>query len=345
MNNEIFIHVFELRKGGVQVDRTVSAQSINLGMSTVMTHRAFGKHAEESLSAVRDEVVRLENLLSRYLPGSEIIRINRSAGMTCDMVSDDTYEVLSRAIEFSRNCQGIFDVTIGPLVDLWNTGKVANRVPEKTRIKQNLSLVDYTDLILNSQQKTVGLQRIGQSIDLGGIGKGFAGDKILEVFKKYGISSAFTDIGGNVVDFGAKPDCSPWCVGIQHPRQKNSLIGIVSVIDKAVVTSGDYQRYFIDIYGKIHHHILDTSTGNSAESGLVSVTIVADSSTVSDALSTILFVAGMEKGLELLKRFHGTEAILVDKDLQVFVTYGLKECFQAGEGIIANFLSKKEGED
>lgn len=141
---------------------------------------------------------------------------------------------------------------------------------------------------------------------------------------------------------GTKPDGSSWRVGIQHPRQENTLIGLVSVANKAVVTSGDYQRYFIGSNGKRYHHILDPSTGYPAEkSGLVSVTVVADSSTAADALSTILFVTGMEKGLELLRQFSGAEAIIIEMDLQVHVTAGLKECFQAGEGINVNILNEK----
>jgi FAD:protein FMN transferase len=320
------------------VNSTTAAQSMNLGMNTVMAHRAFGKHAEESLRAVRNEAVRLERSLSRFISGSEIARINRSSGIKSERLSGDTYEVLSRAREFSRLCQGIFDVTIGPLVTLWNNGKDTCRPPEDSRIRQVLPLVDYSDLLLDPCKKTGGLQRIGQSIDLGGIGKGFAGDKFLEVFKKYGVSSAYTNIGGNVVALGTKPDGSPWRVGIQHPRQENSLVGLVSVADKAVVTSGDYQRYFVDSNGKRYHHILDPSTGYPAESGLISVTIVADSSMAADALSTILFVAGMNKGIELLKPFPGTEAILIDMNLQVYVTRGLKNYFQADEGVSVNIL-------
>ena len=320
------------------MNSTVAAEAMNLGMSTMMTHRAFGMHARQSFRAVRNEAVRLEELLSRFIPGSEISRINRSAGMKCERLSDDTYEVLSRAIEFSRCCQGLFDVTIGPLVTLWNSSKDTCKPPEDLRIRQVIPLVDYTNLLLDPCKKTAGLQRIGQSIDLGGIGKGFAGDKFLEVFKKYGISSAFTNIGGNVVALGTKPDSSPWRVGIQHPRQENSLVGLVSVADKAVVTSGDYQRYFIGSNGKRYQHILNPSTGYPAESGLVSVTIVADSSMAADALSTMLFVAGMNKGVELLKSFPGTEAILIDVNLLVYVTRGLKDYFQVSEGINVNIL-------
>jgi thiamine biosynthesis lipoprotein len=315
-----------------------ASESVNHGMSTVMTHRAYGRYAEKALKAVRDEAVRLEELLSRFIPGSEISRVNRSAGIKCEKVSDDTYEVLLHAVEFSSCCQGIFDVTIGPLVTLWSSGKHTSEPPEDSSIRQVLPLVDYTGLMLDPGKRTAGLRRVGQSIDLGGIGKGFAGDRFLEIFKKYGISSAFTNIGGNVAAIGAKPDGSPWRVGIQHPRQENSLIGLVSVADRAVVTSGDYQRYFMGRDGKRYHHILDTSTGYPAESGLVSVTVVAGSSTAADALSTILFVAGMKKGLELLGRFPGAEAVFIDAALGVHVTAGLKQSFQAAEGISANIL-------
>jgi len=215
-------------------------------------------------------------------------------------------------------------------------GSFAQR--DETSIKQLLSLVDYRDLILDPWEMTVGLKNVGQSVDLGGIGKGFAGDKILDVFKEYGISSAYSNLGGNVVTLGAKPDGSPWHVGIQHPRQENRLIGSVSVVGKTVVTSGDYQRYFTDNQGIRHHHILNPSTGYPSQSGLVSVTIVAERSLVADALSTTVFIAGMEKGLELLRGFPQTEAILVDADVQVFVTKGLKDRFQADEGIQLNIL-------
>lgn len=318
--------------------RNAVAQSINLGMGTVMTHRAVGKHAEEALRAVGEEAVRLEKMLSRFMSESEISRINRSAGIKCERLSDDTYEVLSQAIEFSKSCQGFLDVTIGPLVNLWSGCKDASRPPEESRIRQILPLVSFADLVLDPCEKAAGLQRTGQSIDLGGIGKGFAGDKFLEVFKKYGVSSAFTNIGGNVVALGTNPDGYPWRVGIQHPRQENDLIGLVSVVDKAVVTSGDYQRYFIDGSGKRYHHILNPFTGYPSESGVVSVTIIADSSTVADALSTILFVGGMEKGLGLLSQFYGAEAIIIDMGLQIHVTKGLKDCFQASEGINVNII-------
>ncbi|MDY7041211.1 MAG: FAD:protein FMN transferase, partial [Chloroflexota bacterium] len=187
-------------------------------------------------------------------------------------------------------------------------------------------------------ETTAGLSNAGQSVDLGGIGKGFAGDRIQDVFKRFGISSAYSNLGGNVVTVGAKPDGRPWQIGIQDPRQENNLIGSVSVVNRTVVTSGDYQRYFTDSRGKRHHHILDPTTGYPAESGLISVSIVTDKSLAADPLATVLFVAGMEKGLEFLRNFPETEAILVNSNLQVYVTQGLRTRFQATKGIAVTIL-------
>jgi thiamine biosynthesis lipoprotein len=314
------------------------AQTTHRAMGTVMTHKAFGLHAEDSLAAVCSEVARLEGLLSRFLPDSDISRVNRSAGTKSEKVSPETFDVLSKAVEFSRSFPGCFDLTITPLVTLWHTGRESLVQPDDSSIKQLLPLVNYRDLVLDPREMTAGLRNAGQSVDLGGIGKGFAGDRILEVFNRLGISSAYSNLGGNVVTVGAKPDGSPWQIGIQHPRQENALIGAVSVVNQTVVTSGDYQRYFTDGHGKRHHHILDPTTGYPAESGLISASIVSDESVAADTLSTILFVAGIEKGLQFLRSLPETEAILVDSNLNVCVTQGLRTRFQAAKGIAVTIL-------
>jgi len=205
------------------LENRLVAQTTHCAMGTVMTHKAFGLYAEDSLAAVCREVARIEGLLIRFLPDSEISRVNRSAGIKSGKVSCDTYEVLSKAVELSRNFPGCFDVTIEPLVTLWSIGRKSCAQPAESSIKQVLPLVNYRDLILDPWEMTAGLGNAGQSVDLGGIGKGFAGDKIVEVFKGFGISSAYSNLGGNVVTVGAKPDGSPWHIGIQHPRQENQL--------------------------------------------------------------------------------------------------------------------------
>ncbi len=308
-------------------------------MGTVMTHKAFGPRAEDGLEAVCREVARIEGLFSRFLPESDISRVNGSAGIRSEKVSRETYDVLSKAVAFSRQLPGCFDVTIAPLVALWNTSKASGCVPDAASIHTALSLVNDRDLILDSLEMTAGLKTRGQSVDLGGIGKGAAGDRIREVFKRFGIASAYSNLGGNVVTLGAKPDGSPWHVGIQHPRQEQGLIGAVAVADQTVVTSGDYQRGFTDNQGKRHHHILDPRTGYPADSGLISVSIVTEESLMADVLSTLVFVAGMEKGVEFLKSLPQVGAILVDSDVQVYITQGLEGRFQADQGIEVTILN------
>lgn len=322
----------------VQVAQRV-AQTTQFAMGTVMAHKAFSTHAEESLTAVKREVDWIESLFSRFVPGSDIWRINQSAGIQPEKLSHATFEVLSRAAAFSRTCPGCFDVTIEPLVSLWSTSKETGEPPDDAGIHQALSLVNSEDLILDPWGITAQMRYPGQSVDLGGIGKGFAGDRVVEVYRRFGVTSAYSNLGGNVVTLGAKPDGSPWQVGIQHPRHPDRLIGVVGVIGESVVTSGDYQRFFTDRHGIRRHHILNPATGYPAESGLVSVSVVAEKSIDADALSTILFVSGLERGLECLKRFPQAEAIFVDANLSVSITPGLSNRFQVDDGISVTILN------
>lgn len=307
-------------------------------MGTIITCKVFGEQAEGSVQAAFGEIGRLESILSRFVRDSDISRINSSAGIRCEKVGSETYEVLSQAIEFSKCCHGCFDVTIGPLVRLWGESGKKSEPPGEADIERALPLVGHNALLLDPREMTAGLERKGQSVDLGGVGKGYAADKVLGVFGNYGVSSAFVNLGGNVATMGTKPDGSPWHIGIRHPREENSLIGVVSVAGRSVVTSGDYQRYFIGRDGKRYHHILDPNTGYPAESGLVSVTVAAGSSAAADALSTALFVAGLQKGVGFLGSFPGTEAVFVGQDLSVYATKGLQGSFQANKDIGINWI-------
>ena len=306
-------------------------------MNTKITYRAFGGKAQEAINCGKTEIIRLEKMLSRFIPDSEISCINKFSGIKSVKITAEVYDLLSKAIWFSKACDGLFDITVGPLVDLWDY-KYANEVPAVERIRPILSLVNYCNLVLDPYEKTAELRSAGQSIDLGAIGKGFASDQFIEILKKYNIPSAFTNIGGNVSTLGNKPDGSPWRVGIRHPREENRLIGAVEVTGKAVVTSGDYERYYIDREGNRRHHILNPTTGYPAESGLISVTVVAESAMTADALSTIVFVAGIERGLDVLSNFSETDAILVDQYQKVYITRGLRGNFRTAVGINAIIL-------
>lgn len=313
----------------------------SFGMNTQITYKVFGDRSDKAAGLAKAEIIRLENKLSRFITDSEVSRINRSAGRRKIQVSSETFGILAAAVRLSEITSGLFDITITPLINLWDY-KHSIHVPNEAKIKNALSNVDFRDLTLDLQNMTAGLEGRNEAIDLGGIAKGYASDCCMKVFEDSGIKSAFVNIGGNVSTLGNKPEGTPWNVGIRHPRQDGRLLGAVKVSGKAVVTSGDYERYFIDREGKRWHHLLDPFTGYPAEAGLISVTVVADSAMTADALSTAIFVAGRDRGLEFLEHFPGTEAILVDSCLQVFITKGLKDNFQAVEGIKVSIAGKEQ---
>ncbi|OQB24476.1 MAG: Thiamine biosynthesis lipoprotein ApbE precursor [Firmicutes bacterium ADurb.Bin182] len=317
--------------------QSAAAASESFGMNTGISYRVYGENSEQALSYAKSELSRLESMLSRFIQNSEISRINMLAGSGRVKINCETLEILSFALQLSEISQGLFDITVAPLMDLWDY-KHSNRVPDNSKIRNAQEKVGFRDLVLDTVNITACLRKPGQSIDLGGIGKGYASDRCIKVLQDHGVTSAAVNIGGNVSTLGNKPDGSEWSVGIRHPRHAGALIGAVKVTGKAVVTSGDYERYFIDRKGKRRHHILDPTTGYPAESGLISVTVIADSAMTADALSTLIFVAGMEKGLRYLGCFPDTQAVLVDKRQRVFITRELKDRYKAVDGIKANFV-------
>lgn len=251
--------------------------------------------------------------------------MNHYAGEKRVRFSPESFTLITKAIDFAHVSEGAFDITIAPLVTLWDF-KNAHQPPIKEDIMQTLKLVDYKDIIIDKEKRMIALAKKGQSIDLGGIAKGYAGDEIIKIFRLLGITSGFINLGGNVATLGLKEeDC--WQVGINHPRQ-NKILGIIRVKDKTVVTSGDYERYFIDSKGQKYHHILNPLTGYPANSGLISVSIVADEGVLADALATSIMILGAEKGLQLLRTFPNMEAVLIKDNLDIVVTEGLKSYFK-----------------
>jgi thiamine biosynthesis lipoprotein len=311
------------------------AQAVQEGMGTRMLHKAYGRRPRLALYAVQKELRRLERLLSRFDKRSEISRLNRAAGLGRIKISGETYALLSKAQEISRLSGGAFDITVGPLISLWDY-KHAKSVPGEAAVTNALSLVDFSGLLLDDKDMTAALLKPGQMIDLGGVGKGYASDRAMDIFRSRGIASAFTNIGGNVSTLGSKPDGTAWQVGIRHPRQEDRLLGAISVSGQSVVTSGDYERFFTDRQGVRRHHLLNPLTGYPAQSGLVSVTVIHKSAILADALSTAIFVSGMEKGLALLEKIPAAQAVLVDESLAVHVTSGLKDRFEPARGIRAD---------
>ncbi|MGI6777021.1 MAG: FAD:protein FMN transferase [Acetivibrionales bacterium] len=299
----------------------------DFAMGTPITQRVYGKNGEKAAEQVIEKIRDIESRMTVNAPGGEINHLNDSAGIDGVRLSEDTLYVLEKAGYYSQLSGGSFDITVGPLIKAWGIVSENSHIPEKQDIQNMLRLVDYRNVSINKANMTAKLERKGQNVDLGAIVKGFAGDEAVKIYKENGINSAFINLGGNVVVVGNKPDGSHWRIGVQNPRAVNGkYIGIIEVSDKAVVTSGDYERYF-ESGGKRYHHILDPKTGYPSDSGLISVTVVSGTSIDADALSTSLFVMGLEKGYELAEAINGIEAIFITEQKEVYTTNGLRDSF------------------
>lgn len=296
-------------------------------MGTVITERVYGQNAEKASEEVMLRMKQIEERMTINAAGGDVNKLNSEAGRSTVKLNEDTIYVLNKARQYGELSSGTFDVTIGPLVQSWGIFTDHKRVLSKNEVDSLLKLVNYRDLTVDSGNLTAKLARQGQVVDLGGIAKGFAGDEAIKIYKKYGVVSAFVNLGGNVVTLGKKPDGSPWSIGVQNPRAANGkYIGILKISDKAVVSSGDYERFFEE-NGIRYHHIIDPRSGYPSDSGLIGTTIVADSSIDADALSTSTFVLGLDKGMELIESLQGVEAIFITKDKKVYITSGLKDIF------------------
>lgn len=296
-------------------------------MGTIISEKVYGKNALKASEEVMKKMQSIEGMMTINAPGSEIDRLNEMAGKGSVSLSPEAIFVLKTAKSYAEISGGVFDVTIGPLVKGWGIFTKDPKIPTEREISELNKLTDYTDLYIDEKSNTASLARKGQIVDLGGIAKGYAGDAAINIFKANGIKSAYVNLGGNVVVLGSKPDGSEWNIGVQNPRAENGkYIGILKVTNKAIVSSGDYERFF-EKDGKRYHHIIDPRTGYPSESGLIGTTIVADSSINADALSTATFILGLEKGMELVRSQKGVEAIFITKDKKVYITPGLKNIF------------------
>ncbi len=287
----------------------------------------YDKSSEKVLDKAFDKLNEINIKMNASDENSEISKISKKAGEDYVKVSDDTYYVIKKGVEFSKLTGGRFDITVGPLVKLWGITTPNPKIPTAEELKVTLPLIDYKNVLLDDVNKSVKLKLKGMSLDLGGIAKGYAADVVSKVLLENGVKHAIIDLGGNVITLGSKPDGSDWRIGIQDPDStRGEYLGIVSVTNKAVVTSGIYERFFIKD-GKRYHHIMDTKTGYPVENNLASVTIITAESINGDALAKA-FTMGLEKGMEFVKQQKGIDAIFVTKDKKVYITPGLVNNFK-----------------
>ena len=293
-------------------------------MDTVMSITAYGKGAEDAVTAAVAKVNELENLLSRTRTNSEVTALYLAAPESVP-ISSDTHRVLALAREWLAKTNGAFDVTIAPVTAAWGFGGSGNyQVPAPEKLGELLDLVDGSSLILT--ETTAALPVKGMEVDLGGITKGYAASQAEQVLRASGVEHALLDLGRNITVIGTKPDGNPWRVAVQNPSDSSGAVGVLSLQDCSAVTSGGYQRYF-EQDGVTYHHIIDPRTGYPADSGLISATVVCADSALADLLSTAVFVLGEEDALNLWRAEGGFELILVTQDDRVVITQGLTDLF------------------
>ena len=269
----------------------------------------------------------IEKKLNFYDENSEISLINRNSGIRFVKISEDTFNVIKNAKFCSELTNGAFDATIAPLVKKWSVNSSSPKVLSIEEVNTVKSLVDYKDILLCEDNKSVMLARKDQEIDLGGIAKGYIADKIIELYKENGIKSGIINLGGNVKVLGKKADDLMWNIGIIKPeKHSNENIAVVSVEDMSVVTSGAYERAFL-YNGKMYHHIINPITGYPAETDLKSITVICKDSIHADALSTPLFIMGKYKAYEFMKSKQ-ISGIMVTDDDKIIITKDLLKNFK-----------------
>ncbi len=283
-------------------------------MDTVMELTAFGENAKSGILMAEQEINRLSSIFDRGEGASELFLLNEKGE---GKLSEELATILAHALFLSEETDGAFDPTLAAYSDLWGFYGGDYRLPTQEELSSVVS--GWEKVTLNDAEISLG----GVKLDLGGIAKGYASDRAREVLLEQGITSAILSLGGNVMTIGGKPNGDPWTVAVTDPQNPSGYIGTVKVKDSAVVTSGNYERYF-ERDGVRYHHILDPKTGCPVENELASVTVITHKGTEADALSTAFYVMGMERTMEYLKEHEGIEVLFITKENQVYLTDGIE---------------------
>ena len=323
-------------------ERQMAPQS-EFVLGTVCSINLYEAGSAELYGTLFARLRQLNDIFNNYSDSSEISRVNQNAAAAPVAVSQDFFVVLKTALDFAQLTGGAFDPTVGPLVKLWGFGKEP-RVPSQEEIEAAQKLVGWRYVALSAEQEgvtdqeaaagpTVRFTKSGVRLDLGAIAKGYAADCLVEILRERGVKRASLSLGGNVYVYGKKPGGSLWNVAVRNPEKPGQNSFMLKTQNATVVTSGAYERFFVQD-GKTYGHIIDPATGFPAQSGLASVTIVSQNSMIADALSTSLFVLGMEKIPEIKKSALAGdfECVLVDASGKACASEGLKRALSALNG-------------
>jgi len=268
-----------------------------------------------------------EYMVSKNIIGTELNQVNENAGIAPVKVDADLYEMVKLGVDFAGYSDGLFDISIGPLVDLWGIGTDLANVPAEADIKEKMALIDYKTIVLYEKEQTIYLPEKNMSLDLGAIAKGYIADRIKDLILEEGYESAIINLGGNVLTVGTKPNSDTWSIGVRDPESDaGTTMGILKLEDNSIVSSGIYERFFMD--GDIrYHHLINPKIGYPEKNDIMSVSIVSELSVDGDALSTTVFLLGLEAGFELVEELENVEAVFVLADHSVYITSGLGDKF------------------
>ncbi|MGE4354257.1 MAG: FAD:protein FMN transferase [Oscillospiraceae bacterium] len=293
-------------------------------MDTVMTLTAYGDDSvETALGNVSGAIESLDKLISVTDENSEIYKLNANSDVSATL-SDETAEIISRALELCKSTNGTLDISIYPVVRAWGFTTGSYQVPAYNDLMSLLRKVDYSKIILDGNTITLDP---GMQIDLGSVAKGYVGDVAAKILEDAGVKSAVLNLGGNVRAIGSNTDGNPWRVGVQDPLDNSKYFGVISVTDKSVITSGGYNRYFEED-GKTYWHIIDPATGYPADNGVISATIIGDDGLKCDGLSTATFIMGVNKAFDYWRQTGGFDMLLVTKNGHIYITPGLEDSFE-----------------
>lgn len=294
-------------------------------MDTYMKFTVYddsARNAQSVLEQAESQIKELEALWSVTDGDSDIYAVNHSEGRNV-AVHEETAELLSFALEMAEETGGALEPALYPVLTAWGFTTGENQIPAADKIEKLLETVGYDRVILEGNSITL---EDGMMLDLGAVGKGYAGDKAAQMLKDDGITSALLDIGGNIQAVGSKPDGSDWKLGLKNPFDEG-ILGVLEISDQAVVTSGNYERYFIGEDGVRYGHIVDPETGYPVDNGVASVTIISEEGKLCDALSTALFVMGKDKAAEYWKAHQNFDLIIVTENKEIYITDGIKGRF------------------
>ena len=314
------MQVIDLETDQLLYKRVLKLMGNRFEISVVTEHELV---ANDCIDAAVEEIRRIETLLTTYNESSQTCLINKYAGVMPVKVDQEVYDLIERSKRISDLTQGAFDISYGSIDKrLWNFDKTMTALPDAETAKKMVKLINYKNILLDKEKRTVFLKQKGMRIGFGGIGKGYAAERAKYILRKRGIESGIVNAAGDLTTWGNQPGGKPWTIGISNPDAAAHPFSYLDISDMAVATSGNYEK-FVMIAGKKYSHTIDPKTGYPV-TGIKSVTIISPNAEIADAMATPVTVMGIEVGLNMINQVKGVECIIIDDNNKVYVSKNIK---------------------